>query len=91
MRGNLNGDQKRIENWRSIPAHAGQPFFTELIASAFSVYPRACGATVREDYQKQQANGLSPRMRGNPGIFTPDRYYTRSIPAHAGQPDASRL
>ena len=52
------------------------------------VYPRACGATAIELTPFCQAEGLSPRMRGN-RLRQSDRLIMQgSIPAHAGQPSS---
>ena len=50
------------------------------------VYPRVCGGTCQRWPHFLHCQGLSPRMRGNPG---PDERYCadcRSIPAYAGEP-----
>ena len=52
-----------------------------------SVYPRACGGTANPRAQHQNAQGLSPRVRGNPTGILPAKSRERSIPARAGEPD----
>ncbi len=51
---------------RSIPACAGEPLFFSLSGSPPWVYPRVCGGTSPEQLREGWANGLSPRVRGNP-------------------------
>ena len=53
---NLNG---------SIPACAGEPAVADCDAYAMPVYPRVCGGTVTGRTEKQESEGLSPRVRGN--------------------------
>ena len=50
------------------------------------VYPRVCGGTVRGEGVGRLAPGLSPRVRGNPGLAGEDRECAGSIPACAGEP-----
>ena len=54
---------------RSIPARAGQPTYAPQLARRPSVYPRACGATLRAHVVHPHCGGLSPRVRGNPDVL----------------------
>ena len=65
MRGNLNSSCRRLDRYRSIPAHAGQPTCRTRSSRTRRVYPRACGATYCNWYGSRYIWGLSPRMRGN--------------------------
>ena len=47
------------------------------------VYPRVCGGTAAA---AAAAEGLSPRVRGNPGYGRGEARERRSIPACAGEP-----
>ena len=71
---------------RSIPAHAGEPAKIRPGPHPTGVYPRACGGTIQITIATEGERGLSPRMRGNPGIFSDSFAELGSIPAHAGEP-----
>ena len=74
---------------RSIPAGAGEPDSTPLSLSRRGVYPRGCGGTIGRALRCRGIQGLSPRVRGNPGhkaIHVPGE---GSIPAGAGAPGSS--
>ena len=71
---------------RSIPAHAGEPRTVSRSNENTGVYPRACGGTGWEFWNKRFPDGLSPRMRGNHKHLEPLVYRFGSIPAHAGEP-----
>ena len=70
----------------SIPACAGEPVLTPLIAFATRVYPRVCGGTAGMWRRKCGAKGLSPRVRGNQPDLFGQLQYLGSIPACAGEP-----
>ena len=71
---------------RSIPALAGPPPVCRPNSHAHEVYPRACGATLREGAASCRCEGLSPRLRGH-RLVTPWKLSNqRSIPALAGPP-----
>ena len=70
----------------SIPARAGEPLASELSPDAPSVYPRACGGTVMTASRLSSIRGLSPRVRGNRLVRTPNEEASGSIPARAGEP-----
>ena len=50
------------------------------------VYPRVCGGTVCLALRCASWQGLSPRVRGNPGAGPLPVHDGRSIPACAGEP-----
>ena len=52
---------------RSIPACAGEPRPALCGQGPRKVYPRVCGGTRLRPHQPAPPNGLSPRVRGNPG------------------------
>ena len=70
----------------SIPACAGEPFFCPLQREAIRVYPRVCGGTWSDLAGEQIAEGLSPRVRGNPFTGGGGGSDGGSIPACAGEP-----
>ena len=74
----------------SIPAHAGEPAMPSSTAAAASVYPRPRGGTLPPSPTAPVRAGLSPPTRGNLRAFLKTRGYAGSIPAHAGEPTASR-
>ena len=68
MRGNLRLTAISDSLRRSIPAYAGEPAQSAVPSSVGKVYPRVCGGTVIIRYYQRSPRGLSPRMRGNPGL-----------------------
>ena len=80
VRGNPNHRWSSRQSERSIPACAGEPSRGYPLGGFVGVYPRVCGGT------PHVRRGLSPRVRGNPGL--PARYgrAAGSIPACAGEP-----
>ncbi len=70
----------------SIPARAGEPNPLHVVAVHYEVYPRACGGTTFEIYERLPELGLSPRVRGNPIRIRGNVPRTGSIPARAGEP-----
>ena len=86
LRGNLGDVLLRGQELGSIPAPAGEP--ERLISSLphYLVYPRACGGTPWPFPPTHYVGGLSPRLRGNPLMYSPLRLIKRSIPAPAGEP-----
>ena len=89
--GGTSGPSKprRWSLW-SIPACAGEPRRRDAPVSPRWVYPRVCGGTRIEEVPDVDPLGLSPRVRGNRGPPHPRPITTRSIPACAGEPLASR-
>ncbi len=71
---------------RSIPACAGEPRGRCVAGLRLPVYPRVCGGTSGWARIRTTRRGLSPRVRGNPGLDTAAVDARRSIPACAGEP-----
>ena len=86
MRGNQHKVNCRFTPEGSIPACAGEPARLMLIGNPMRVYPRVCGGTRAEQWQAYQADGLSPRVRGNPMGMGNSKTAAGSIPACAGEP-----
>ena len=70
----------------SIPACAGEPRLEAYLISVSGVYPRVCGGTPPGIVRLDSAEGLSPRVRGNPNDLVFSHTGQRSIPACAGEP-----
>ena len=91
VRGNLLHFQNAADDFRSIPACAGEPKSTLTERAVERVYPRVCGGTADAAWLRPHMWGLSPRVRGN-RHFGPLKAHTyRSIPACAGEPRAAAL
>ena len=75
---------------RSIPAHAGEPVVGLIVSDGIEVYPRPRGGTSRFGRATGGTTGLSPPTRGNLFGFRQRCERLRSIPAHAGEPTATR-
>ena len=89
VRGNLERAAGGHCRPRSIPACAGEPPTRSSCCLPPQVYPRVCGGTVGLIIAGVLVQGLSPRVRGNPG-FPYDRHeLVGSIPACAGEPGLS--
>ena len=86
VRGNRSAHQWRHRRRRSIPARAGEPCLSTMLASVLTVYPRACGGTALRQYRSTSWRGLSPRVRGNLLNVRGSGRRIRSIPARAGEP-----
>ena len=86
VRGNPAAAGGGPDQYRSIPARAGEPSASARTLSTCSVYPRACGGTDRLPDVNRPLGGLSPRVRGNPEDDEEDEDGDRSIPARAGEP-----
>ncbi len=71
---------------RTIPACAGEPTPTALPTRRLRDYPRVCGGTQLSIWGGQMAEGLSPRVRGNPLRALSTSVFVRTIPACAGEP-----
>ena len=78
-----------LELERSIPASAGEPTAPQGEDPAFPVYPRECGGTIIHNVICEPLLGLSPRVRGNRSGALERRLPARSIPASAGEPNAT--
>ena len=86
VRGNPGVPALRQAARRSIPACAGEPRTPAAPGKQQKVYPRVCGGTQAPDSTRAAADGLSPRVRGNPARPRPAWTSTGSIPACAGEP-----
>ena len=86
MRGNHDPEADGVPRGRSIPAHAGEPWWPRRTRARPRVYPRTCGGTTFWTVLSVVAKGLSPHMRGNPLQVRASLQNIRSIPAHAGEP-----
>ena len=86
----VRGNREMMPGWaialRSIPACAGEPGAAEGAPSGWWVYPRVCGGTFIWVNGPADAQGLSPRVRGNRHQHCPQCDTPRSIPACAGEP-----
>ena len=67
VRGNLVLIGLFVEEYRSIPACAGEPEAWPETRAIFTVYPRVCGGTWNCENERMGCLGLSPRVRGNRG------------------------
>ena len=65
-----NPDCGRIDYNRkgSIPAHTGEPPHSANTVQSWRVYPRTYGGTLSASSEDLGKKGLSPHIRGNPGI-----------------------
>ena len=86
LRGNRLRASRTARVPGSIPAPAGEPIAANSSLRRATVYPRACGGTFVEGEQFTQQQGLSPSLRGNPGLCRLSCNGARSIPAPAGEP-----
>ena len=66
MRGNRAAECPQCAAVGTIPAHAGKPARNAMAFASQRDYPRACGETTLQSPSYYAAQGLSPRMRGNP-------------------------
>ena len=73
----------------SIPACAGEPGKAKGDGTGLAVYPRVCGGTHTGGSARRAGEGLSPRVRGNRVQAAIDTVKLGSIPACAGEPQAS--
>ena len=71
---------------RSIPACAGEPDLWRSRRQRTRVYPRVCGGTSADKPQRDDSDGLSPRVRGNLSNALGTVGTAGSIPACAGEP-----
>ena len=88
MRGNPSYLSFLHSKSRSIPAYAGEPGAAGAFPQSAQVYPRVCGGTGGRAGRNPSPLGLSPRMRGNRPRAPRRSYWSRSIPAYAGEPSA---
>ena len=90
VRGNLPRMQVSPEPVGSIPACAGEPAGRQSETGHCEVYPRVCGGTPDFLPLGLPIQGLSPRVRGNPGDMGRRPRRAGSIPACAGEPPWAR-
>ena len=90
MRGNRPWRRRESCRCGSIPADAGEPTTSPGPSRPRRVYPRACGGTSGWDRSWEPFTGLSPRMRGNLRLRSSRNTCSGSIPAHAGEPPATK-
>ena len=86
VRGNPLGPPPHRGRPGSIPACAGEPLCCLLSITSARVYPRVCGGTDQCRVVRHRADGLSPRVRGNPSTSRSGSNMIGSIPACAGEP-----
>ena len=86
MRGNQCSGGIRGSCRGPIPAYAGEPAARRSSSGVRGAYPRVCGGTASGQVEQMKAQGLSPRMRGNPLLPQQTRRYRGPIPAYAGEP-----
>ena len=89
VRGNPLACHVLFPRARSIPACAGEPGCATSGIFCATVYPRVCGGTCCPMRAACGADGLSPRVRGNPRTVPTPTSTWRSIPACAGEPASS--
>ena len=82
LRGNPARGEDASRSGRSIPAPAGEPSRAAVGRFPTTVYPRACGGTVPSPIAERPHAGLSPRLRGNQGLFS--RSHPRVYPRACG-------
>ena len=89
VRGNPTAIQPHPKRGGSIPACAGEPSLWHRGGNTQWVYPRVCGGTSPVSIALGSAQGLSPRVRGNPTASRWRPGLPGSIPACAGEPLSS--
>ena len=89
VRGNRHDEGQFGVIFGSIPACAGEPSTRSAPAGRCGVYPRVCGGTALRSLETASLPGLSPRVRGNPLVYSGGGPRPRSIPACAGEPSSS--
>ena len=89
VRGNHMDRPLAADCLRSIPACAGEPGWSQEGPEPLRVYPRVCGGTRPTPPPSKLAQGLSPRVRGNPLLAALACADGGSIPACAGEPSRS--
>ena len=86
VRGSPPGERRPRVCRGSIPARAGEPFQSLLMAGKEAVYPRPCGGAPPSPDMYDSTEGLSPPVRGSRGSAPRQRREPGSIPARAGEP-----
>ena len=90
VRGNLKQIRQIEHSLGSIPACAGEPVAAAVGPARSGVYPRVCGGTGWVRVRRGVRPGLSPRVRGNRIGMPGATCRARSIPACAGEPQATQ-
>ena len=86
VRGNPSASLAKAARNGSIPACTGEPIVGLSEFAKVPVYPRVYGGTAGRWLPVQSADGLSPRVRGNPDTGKPCQALKGSIPACTGEP-----
>ena len=86
VRGNPSNQPHFTCNHGSIPVCAGEPWLWRSRIWRLRVYPRVCGGTSPRSATSSNYAGLSPCVRGNPGVAVQKLTDERSIPVCAGEP-----
>ena len=86
IRGNRKARRNILLIQGSIPAHTGEPNHSHIMLITLKVYPRTYGGTMSCMQNISSIMGLSPHIRGNPGLCIGTFIGTGSIPAHTGEP-----
>ena len=84
MRGTPRGALVKRLGARIIPAHAGNSGRDRRTLIVVSDHPRACGELAHVIIPENFSHGSSPRMRGTLDVKGCHGYFSRIIPAHAG-------
>ena len=90
VRGNRAHQDQHPRGNGSIPACTGKPRTDRGRSPGPKVYPRMYGETRRAAARASDAGGLSPHVRGNPGMRRQLGPAARSIPACTGKPSSRR-
>ena len=86
MRGNLILAGIAVDRMGTIPACAGEPPSKIFENTASRDHPRVCGGTGVPMLRAEDAEGPSPRVRGNPPQCASRYQSSGTIPACAGEP-----
>ena len=86
VRGNPLAHRDRNVRYGSIPTCAGEPSCSTPRTITTRVYPHVCGGTCGRPSPACNANGLSPRVRGNRNQGRAVHRGDGSIPTCAGEP-----
>ena len=84
-RGKLDRDPADRNDWRSIPAWAGETVQADALAAPVEVYPRVGGGNPLPCALITTTSGLSPRGRGKHEFECVCGVHKGSIPAWAGE------
>ena len=86
--GNRVRQPDRVRPGGSIPTPVGEPSLGIHGQAVARVYPHACGGTYDERREEDVAEGLSPRLWGNPLRVLHHLGSRGSIPTPVGEPEA---